>query len=70
MSFDSVFVIGCFLPLTVFLYWLLKKNKLRNGLLLIAGLVFYAFGSLSGLLLLLAAIAVNFCMGVWLQKAK
>ena len=70
MSFDSVFVIGCFLPLTVFLYWLLRKNKLRNGVLLIAGLVFYAFGSLSGLLLLLAAIAVNFCMGLWLQKAS
>ena len=70
MSFDSVFVIGCFLPLTVLLYWLLRKDKLRNGLLLIAGLVFYAFGSLSGLLLLLAAIAVNFCMGLWLQRGK
>ena len=70
MSFDSVFVIGCFLPLTVLLYWLLHKDKLRNGLLLIAGLVFYAFGSLSGLLLLLAAIAVNFCMGLWLQRGK
>ena len=70
MNFDSVFVLGCFLPLTVFLYWLLRKNKLRNGLLLAVSLVFYAFGSLSGLLLLLAAILVNFCMGLWLQKAK
>ena len=70
MSFDSVFVIGCFLPLMVLLYWLLRKDSWRNVLLFAAGLVFYAFGSLSGLALLLAAIAVNYAMGLWLQKAK
>ena len=70
MNFDSVFVIGCFLPLIVCLYWLLQKDSWRNGLLLIAGLAFYAFGSFSGLFLLLLAIAVNFCMGLWLQKIE
>ena len=70
MSFDSVFVIGGFLPLVILLYWLLRKDSWRNVLLFVAGLVFYAFGSLSGLGLLLAAIAVNFVMGLWLQKAK
>lgn len=70
MSFDSVFVIGCFLPPTVFLYWLLRKDSWRNVLLFVAGLVFYAFGSLSGLVLLLAAVAVNYAMGIWIQKAK
>ena len=70
MSFDSVFVIGCFLPVMLALYWLLRKDSWRNVLLFVAGLVFYAFGSLSGLVLLLAAVAVNYGMGLWLQKAK
>lgn len=70
MSFDSVFVIGCFLPLTVLLCWLLKKDSWRNILLFAAGLVFYAFGSLSGLLLLLLAITVNYFLGLWIQSAR
>ena len=70
MSLDSVFALGVFLPLVLLLYWLLRKEKPRNGLLLIAGLAFYAFGSFSGLALLLAAIVVNFLLGLWLQKLQ
>ena len=70
MSLDSVFALGAFLPLTLLLYWLFRKDKLRNGVLLAAGLVFYAFGSFSGLLLLLAAITVNFLLGLLLQKLQ
>ncbi len=70
MSFDSVFVISCFLPLAAGLYWLLRKERLRNLWLLAAGLVFYAFGSLSGLLVLAAAIAVNYLFGRLLIGAK
>ena len=66
MNFDSVFFISCFLPLIVVLYRLLPWEKFRNGLLLGAGLVFYAFGSLSGLGLLCAAILVNYLLGLWL----
>ena len=70
MSLDSVFALSAFLPLLLLLYWLLRKDKLRNGLLLIAGLVFYAFGGFTGLLLLLAAIVVNFLFGLLLQKIQ
>ena len=54
MSFDSVIFISCFLPLLAIVFFLLRGDKARNVLLLAAGLVFYAFGSLSGTLLLLA----------------
>jgi len=66
LNFDSVFVIGCFLPLLVLLYRLIPWEKGRNGLLFGASLVFYAFGSLSGLFLLCAAIAVNYLLGLLL----
>ncbi len=69
MSFDSVFVLAVFLPLTVLLNWLLRKDKVRNIMLFAAGLVFYAFGSFTGFLLLLAAIGVNYLLGLCLQKA-
>lgn len=70
MSFDSIFVIGAFLPLLVLLNWLLRKDSWRNVMLFAAGLVFYAFGSFTGLSLLLAAIAVNYCMGLWVQASR
>ena len=70
MSFDSVFMISVFLPLTVLLNWLLRKDSHRNVMLFAAGLVFYALGSFTGLLLLLAAIGVNYLFGLWLQKAQ
>lgn len=70
MSFDSIFVIGAFLPLLVLLNWLLRKDSWRNVMLFAAGLVFYAFGSFTGLALLLAAIAVNYCMGLWVQASR
>ena len=69
LNFDSVFVIGCFLPLLALLY-LIPGEKWRNGLLFVAGLVFYAFGSLTGVVLLLLAVGFNYLVGLALQKAQ
>lgn len=68
LNFDSIFFLSCFLPVLVGLYWLGKGQRWRNGLLLAAGLVFYAFGSLQGLFLLAAAAAVNFLLGLLIQR--
>jgi len=70
LSFDSVIFISCFLPALAVLYAVFRGKAARNGLLLAAGLIFYAFGSLSGLLLLLACAAVNYLFGLWLLRAK
>ena len=70
MSFDSVIFISCFLPVLAILYAIARGKTARNVLLLAAGLIFYAFGSVSGLLLLLACAAVNYLFGVWLIRTK
>ena len=70
MNIDGVLFISCFLPVVLTLYWLIPKDTGRNILLLTAGLVFYAFGSLSGLGLLVGAAAFNYIMGRLIQRRK
>ncbi len=60
MGTDSVVFLSCFLPLTVLLYRLIPGKKPRNILLLGASLLFYCFGGLAGLALLLVAAVVNY----------
>ena len=68
MSFDSIFFVSCFLPILLAVYWLIPGTKLKNWVLLAVGLVFYAFGGLTGIALLLAAALVNFLLGLLIQK--
>lgn len=68
MSFDSIFFISCFLPVLLAVYWLIPGTKLKNWVLLIVGLVFYAFGGLTGIGLLLAAALGNYLLGLLIQK--
>lgn len=70
MNFDSIFFVSCFLPVVLVLYWLIPGLKAKNWLLLVMSLVFYSFGSLSGLLLLLGCCLVNFLLGLWLRSGK
>ena len=68
MSFDSPLFLACFLPLLVVLYWLIPVRRGRNWLLLLAGLLFYAFGSLQGLGLLLLSAVINYAFGLLLLR--
>ena len=70
MSIDSLLFISCFLPVILLLHWLIPGEKVKNCILLVAGLVFCAFGSLTGLLLLLAVAAVNYLLGRWILAGK
>ena len=70
MSFDSIFFLCCFLPLTLGLYYLVPGSRWKQSLLLVMGLVFYAFGSLTGVVLLLLAVGFNYLVGLALQKAQ
>ncbi len=60
MIFDSIFFISVFLPFISALYFLVPGFKAKNIVLLVASIVFYSFGSLSGLLILLALISFNY----------
>lgn len=68
MSFDTAPFIGCFLPITVLLYHCIPGQRAKNALLTALGLLFYAFGSLQGLVLLLASAAVNYLLGLLLMR--
>ena len=60
MGTDSVVFLSCFLPLTVLLYRLIPGKKPRNILLLGASLLFYCFGGLAGLAILLVSAGINY----------
>ncbi len=70
MGFDSVFFISCLLPVGLILYWLIPGNRGKNVLLLLLSLLFYAFGSISALGLLLAAAVFNFLWGRLLRPGR
>lgn len=67
MVFSSLFFTFIFLPVTVLLYYLLGKN-LRNIVLLIASLFFYAWGEPVYILLMCGSIIINFCIGILLGR--
>lgn len=59
MLFSSITFLCLFLPLTVGIYYILPQ-KLRNAFLLLASIVFYAWGEPRYLLIMLATILTNY----------
>lgn len=70
MNFDSAFYLFCFLPVIMLLFAVVRGTKGRNVLLLVCGLVFYSFGSLNGLVLLLASALINYIFGLGLMSGR
>ena len=70
MSFDSIFYLCCFMPVMLALYWMTHGVKLKNWLLLIIGLIFYSFGSISGIILLLASALITYLLGLMIRQQK
>ena len=67
---DNIFFLSCFLPLVLIIYWLVPGTKGKNAVLLLFSLLFYSFGSLSSLALLVAVTLVNYLLGLLLQREK
>ncbi|WFA09294.1 MBOAT family O-acyltransferase [Tissierella sp. Yu-01] len=67
MVFSSLFFTFAFLPVTIILYYSLGKN-LRNIVLLIASLFFYAWGEPVYVLLMCGSIIINYCIGILLGR--
>ena len=78
MLFSSMLFIWIFLPIVLLGNFILgrlplkykQRIKLKNRFLLVASLVFYAWGGLYYLALMLAVIAVNFFGGLWLNEIR
>ena len=70
MIFSSLTFIYAFLPITAALYYLCRNRVWRNSILLIASLVFYAWGEPRLIALLLIATAEAYLGGLLLSKNK
>ncbi len=69
MVFSSLSFLCLFLPLTLGLYYLCPR-KGRNTVLLLASLVFYAWGEPKYVVLMLLSIVVNYVFGLLLGRNK
>lgn len=69
MLFSSMTFIYVFLPLVCCIY-LLVRNELKNHVLLIASLVFYAWGEPKYLAIMIATILINYVFAILIEKAN
>jgi alginate O-acetyltransferase complex protein AlgI len=69
MEFSSLIFLFLFLPLFFVFFFLLQKAA-HNSFLLMASLVFYAWGEGEYVLLLLISIAGNYILGLFIDKSK
>ena len=69
MLFSSIIFLFQFLPLCLLLYFLAGK-RLRNLLLLMASLIFYAWGESYYVLLMLVSILVNYLCGLMIDRYR
>lgn len=67
MLFSSLLFLFLFLPITLLGYYLINKNY-RNYWLLLASLIFFAWGGVSFTLILLASIVLNHIIGLKIQR--
>ena len=70
MVFSSPVFLFAFLPVTYLGYRLLPGLPLRNAWLTLASLVFFSFGQLPYLVLLLISVLINYLFGLWLQSGE
>ena len=70
MVFSSAVFLFAFLPIVFILHTAIRNTTARNILLIVASLLFYAWGEPAYILLLLLSILVNFVLGrfVWGRK--
>ena len=67
MVFSSTVFLFIFLPVVFGLYCLIPERHIRNGLLIVASLIFYAFGEPFVVFLMLISILVNYVLGLTMQ---
>ena len=70
MVFSSFLFLCVFLPLTIAVYYIFPSIKVKNGILIVSSLFFYAFGEPFYVVLLIFSIIVNYFFGLLLDKKK
>lgn len=70
LVFSSLTFLYIFLPLCLAFYFLTKRIKVRNVVLLVFSLLFYAWGEPKYILLMIATTAVDFFAGLFIEKYR
>ena len=70
MTFSSLIFICIFLPVVFLLHSLIPVQGIRNGLLIIGSLCFYAFGEPVYVLLMLGSVLLNYALALWMKQRK
>ena len=70
MVFSSLPFICIFLPLVFLLHTLIRSNRARNVLLIVASVLFYSFGEPLYVILLLGSVTVNYFLGLGLKDRE
>ena len=70
MVFSSGVFLFIFLPIVLFVHTVVKNNTARNIFLVIASLVFYAYGEPVYVFMLIGSVAVNYVFGCILGRYK
>ena len=69
MVLSSIVFLFRFLPITLFIYYLCPF-RLKNAVILIASLIFYAWGEPWFILLMFASILVDYCAGLGIDACR
>ena len=72
MEFSSTVFLFIFLPVLLLIYYckLIKSIKVKNIILLIASLLFYAYGEPIYVVVMIGSIIVNYFIGIFIDKYK
>jgi alginate O-acetyltransferase complex protein AlgI len=70
MLFSSINFIGIFLPAVLIIYFIIQSREGRNWLLLLASLVFYAWGEPVWILALFVLSIVDYYLAILLAKTE
>ena len=70
MVFSSTVFLFIFFPVTYLLYLIIPSIKIKNILLIITSLLFYAFGEPVTVFLMIFSVAVNYGFGIAISGSK
>lgn len=68
MVFSSLFFLTIFLPLNLIIYYLIQNIQVRNFILVIFSLFFYAWGEPIWVTLLILSALVDYCNGLFIER--
>ena len=70
MNFSDLFFLYAFLPLCLIIYFISPKIKYKNTVLLVFSLIFYSWGDIRALLLIVLYSVFNFFVGRFIEKNR